>query len=174
MSEKNNPNILGEQLKRIRVKKDLSQKELAELLGVTPASLSAYETGKKNPSLNVLIDIAKKCNVSLDWLCGLSQYENNLNEIKTYSDIIKLLTQISKTKLIDFTDIYMVGACISFRENSALKLFLNDFKKMYTLYTDKSIDEDVYDLWIEKTLKKYNYAIDTNFDDNDNYDDEPF
>ena len=41
-------------------------KEFAEFLGVPQPSMSAYENGKNNPTIDVLIDIADKCKVSLD------------------------------------------------------------------------------------------------------------
>lgn len=36
--------------------------------------MSAYESSKNNPTINMLIDIADKCKVSLDWLAGRSGY----------------------------------------------------------------------------------------------------
>jgi hypothetical protein len=36
--------------------------------------MSAYENGKNNPTINMLIDIVDKCKVSLDWLAGSSDY----------------------------------------------------------------------------------------------------
>ena len=32
--------------------------------------MSAYKNGKNKPTIEVLINIAEKCNVSIDWLCG--------------------------------------------------------------------------------------------------------
>ena len=61
------------------------------MIGISSATLSAYETGVKNPSLAVLKNIAETCNVSIDWLCGLSDKESFSDNIKTYSDIIKII-----------------------------------------------------------------------------------
>lgn len=41
---------LGNKLRRLRVQKNMTQQELAILFGVTPASISYYETGTRVPS----------------------------------------------------------------------------------------------------------------------------
>lgn len=45
---------LGAALRRLRVHRDLKQFETAEAAGITKAMLSAYETGKRRPSLKTL------------------------------------------------------------------------------------------------------------------------
>lgn len=54
-----------------RIVRGLSQKELAERVGVRSASISGYESGKASPSLDVLIKLAKALNISLDYLCSI-------------------------------------------------------------------------------------------------------
>lgn len=36
--------------------------------------MSVYENGKNNSTIDVLIDIADKCKVSLEWLAGRNDY----------------------------------------------------------------------------------------------------
>lgn len=64
----------SERLKFTRQKAKLTQKQLAGLSDVTAATISSYESegGTKVPSLDKVIALAKALNVSLDWLCGLS------------------------------------------------------------------------------------------------------
>lgn len=50
-----------------------SQKELAEKIRVNPATLSNYEHRHFVPDLWTLLEIAKVFDVSLDYLCGLSE-----------------------------------------------------------------------------------------------------
>ena len=83
--------ILGTRLKLLRKRLKVNQTEFSKMIGISSATLSAYETGVKNPSLAVLKNIAETCNVSIDWLCGLSDKESFSDNIKTYSDIIKII-----------------------------------------------------------------------------------
>lgn len=52
-------------LREYRIKRKMTQSELAEAVGVTQAYIHALETGKRqNPSLRVLMSIAKALKVS--------------------------------------------------------------------------------------------------------------
>ena len=85
----------GSVLKTLRLKENMTQAQLAQKLGLTKSVISAYETGLRLPSYDILIHIAKIYNVSTDYLLGveskqhidlsgLSQEETNalLNLIK--------------------------------------------------------------------------------------------
>lgn len=53
-------------LKLLRKQKGLSQAETAELLGITQSAYSRYESGQRQPDLDILKKIAKIYNVSVD------------------------------------------------------------------------------------------------------------
>ncbi|QED46245.1 helix-turn-helix transcriptional regulator [Cytobacillus dafuensis] len=55
-------------LKVARVEKDLSQEELANIVGVSRQTIGLIEKGKYNPSLNLCISICKALNKTLDEL----------------------------------------------------------------------------------------------------------
>lgn len=61
----------GNILKPLRLKKKMTQEQLAKQLGVTKSVISAYETGMRMPSYDILVCIAKIFNVSTDYLLGL-------------------------------------------------------------------------------------------------------
>lgn len=56
------------ELKLIRIKKGLSQIELAKKVELTNQSISDYETGRANPSFGVMQRIAKELNSPVDAL----------------------------------------------------------------------------------------------------------
>lgn len=53
-------------LKMARVEKDLSQEELAKLVGVARQTIGLIELGKYNPSLNLCLAICKALSKTLD------------------------------------------------------------------------------------------------------------
>jgi len=57
-------------LKRLRVQANLTQLQLGERIGVTKASISAYEKGKAHPSLPILTKLAQEFHQSIDDLRG--------------------------------------------------------------------------------------------------------
>lgn len=64
------PDIFPERLKNLRKKRKLAQKKVCEDLLITQPNFSHYESGRRLPTLNNLIDIANYFDVSVDFLLG--------------------------------------------------------------------------------------------------------
>lgn len=72
-STRSRPLKLGKKLKQIRLGLDMSQAQMAKRLEVKgdaiyPASVSQYETGKREPSLIVLLSYARLARVAVETL----------------------------------------------------------------------------------------------------------
>lgn len=61
----------GYRLKTLRLQKNMTQAGLAQQLGVTKSVISAYETGLRMPSYDILIAISRIYKVSTDYLLGI-------------------------------------------------------------------------------------------------------
>lgn len=89
----------GEKVKKLRHEKDLTQQQLAELLGVAVSAISSYESGSRYPSYEVLISLARIFHVSTDYLLGLEKLKivdvSGLddNEIKVILQMIDVLRE---------------------------------------------------------------------------------
>ena len=85
-------------LKTLRLKENMTQAQLAQKLGLTKSVISAYETGLRLPSYDILIHIAKIFNVSTDYLLGLeNKREIDLSGL-TEDEISALLALIKAMK----------------------------------------------------------------------------
>ena len=62
--------IIGTRLKEFRKKNKITQVELAKFLNTTHSTISAYESGKTTLLTAFALQIVKKYQISLDWLCG--------------------------------------------------------------------------------------------------------
>ena len=65
-------------IKEFRARHDLTQAQLAELLGVRRETISFIEQGKYNPSLRLAHRIAKELKSSLDKLYIFDDEDNSL------------------------------------------------------------------------------------------------
>ena len=65
-------------IRDIREDKDLTQKQISQLLNCTQQTYSRYETGEITIDINNLIKLAEFYNTSTDYLLGLTE------EIKPY------------------------------------------------------------------------------------------
>jgi transcriptional regulator with XRE-family HTH domain len=83
---------VAKNIKRIREKKGMSQKELITAVGLGAPMYSRIETGKAEPSLTTLEKIAKALNVKLS---DFFDNDTNLEDINSYdSDLVDKIKMI--------------------------------------------------------------------------------
>ena len=85
---------ISEKIKELRTNLEMNQKNFSAAIGIRQSTLSSYENGIVTPSNEVLLTIAQKFHVSLDWLFGLSE---NKIQISTLSDVILVLLQMNES-----------------------------------------------------------------------------
>ncbi|MBR0352024.1 MAG: helix-turn-helix transcriptional regulator [Oscillospiraceae bacterium] len=64
-------------IKDIRLRKGLTQSDVAAALGVSSVVYSRYETGKRQPSIDMLIQMADIFGVTVDFLLGRQDIEDS-------------------------------------------------------------------------------------------------
>ena len=67
-----------QRLKDIREDRDLGQKEIAAVLGISKQYYSRYELGQVEMPIRHYKTLARFYNLSIDYLCGLVDYEKKL------------------------------------------------------------------------------------------------
>lgn len=63
----------GETLKCLRLSREITQDELAKVLGVSPSTIGMYESGRRQPNFEMEEKIADYFNVTLDTLRGIQE-----------------------------------------------------------------------------------------------------
>jgi len=89
--------FLSENLKHLRHKTGLSQKELSDKLQIGRSTLAEYERGKAEPNLDTLIKLAKLFAVSLDQLIAQNLMHTDL-EIFKNKDLKVLAITVDRDK----------------------------------------------------------------------------
>ena len=91
-------------LKEIRVSKNLLQTKVAIDLNTTQETISSYETGRVFPSSDMLIKLANYYNTSIDYLLCRTKYNMPIDAIKpnniSENDFL-LLNKINKLSNIN-------------------------------------------------------------------------
>lgn len=157
--------ILALRIKELRKNMHKTQAEFAEYVGCTAATLSAYENGAKSPSLEIVKNIAEKCHVSMDWLCGIDTIKNET--VENYGELLKYLIKAFNNQELDVhiyeppnepwrTDINLYFSLTENIEYTALfKETLDDWLAMRNLLFKEAIKQDVFDLWLEDSARKF-------------------
>jgi len=96
---------LGTRLKQLREERNITRKELSNLMNITYSSLSKYETNERFPEKELLVRLADYFDVSLDYLLGRS------NARKTNEPLNSAFHSIS-TEGLEEKDIEMVKAMV--------------------------------------------------------------
>ena len=88
---------MGEKLKSLRLEKKLTQKQIADRIGLAISAVSSYESGTRYPSFEVLIKLSRIFHVSTDYLLGITEYRVidvtglDDNEVELVSQLVDML-----------------------------------------------------------------------------------
>jgi transcriptional regulator with XRE-family HTH domain len=120
-------------LKKIRIKNKLSQKEMADILTVTQSSYSKYERGLVEPDYDTLIKLAEYFNVSTDYLLGLIEAPFTSEEV---AFMRKIQNEKDPDKISKEFDVYIGDQLVTGKE------LLELMKKMQLL--DEKVHGDFF------------------------------
>lgn len=96
--------LFSHRLKHLRQKYKLTQKELADILGMKSTAICNYESKRNEPSFDKLIALAEYFDVSCDYLLGVSDvflpiYDDGIdNDI---IDFFQLYQRLNKESTIE-------------------------------------------------------------------------
>lgn len=96
-----NQEKIGEFIKQLRKDNNLTQKELADKLGVTYQAVSKWENGKNIPDMLILTEISKMFNVNIDEIIS-GKKANNKKKSSLVSTICFVLVLLIMLGIIIF------------------------------------------------------------------------
>lgn len=86
---------MGDKLRSLRMEKKLTQKQVAERIGLAISAVSSYESNNRYPSYEALIKLARMFHVSTDYLLGITD-KRNIEVTGLDEEEIELITQIAE------------------------------------------------------------------------------
>lgn len=92
----------GKILRTLRERSKMTQKQLADCLGVSIATISLYELQERMPSVDILINVSDYFHVSVDYLVGFDEIERadlsglNDEDIEAVNGLIEVLRNKNK------------------------------------------------------------------------------
>lgn len=96
---------IGVKLMQLRLERNSSQSDIADLLNISQQAYSNYENGKSSPSFEMLMEISRIYAISIDELVGNDGFIKNIegaNEI--YHDGVSIGNLIYKLLLLKEKD----------------------------------------------------------------------
>ena len=154
---------VGKRLAEIRKSKKLNQEDFKELIGApTVQMISGWENGHSFPSPTYLIIIAKKLDISLDYLLLGRQNGSDDKSIKTYKDAAIYITELVKSKLFELSGYYYGTNRLNYEVTlSSRDPIIRDFKLELDnlLVASKTLRPELFEQAILDLLDKYDYPI---------------
>lgn len=86
-------------IREIRKKRGITQKQLANALDVTESAVSHWEKGRRDPDLETLLKIGEVLDCSVDTLLGRDG--TNIDELSEY--LTAIINSPERRKLLDLT-----------------------------------------------------------------------
>lgn len=124
---------LGKNLKRFRENNQMTQKEIAEILNVEPATISKYESGILEPKIESLKKLSKTFEVTIDEL--LKDEEDNVDVSNI--NVLKVLKEQKEMKIKDSL-YHNTQISFAYNTNNIHKETLNK-EQTKTLYENNTI-----------------------------------
>ena len=87
--------IIGDRINSALELRNMKQKDLAKILGVTDNTVSYYVNGTRTPNAEQIIAISQALNVSSDYILGLSTV-TNLKELDLWTKEFKRFMDLAR------------------------------------------------------------------------------
>lgn len=126
-------NPISEKLKYLRDLKKLTQKEVANSIGVTTSAYGFYEQGKRTPSPELIVKLAEYFNVTTDYLLGFTKTSYSVNA--NIPEIPSIVCE--DTSIYDILD------------------EKKDIKSLEDINKYKFLENTYYNYEVKEVLKKY-------------------
>ncbi len=97
--------ILGRSIRAAREKKSLTQENLAEILEISAMHVKQIESGRRNPSVNLLFKIVQALDMSLDKM--ISPQNNDTKDINPIIVKINQCTEKQQQALYKLLDAFI-------------------------------------------------------------------
>ena len=163
--------IFCERLIKARKQKRLTQKAAAASIGVQASSLSAYEGGRKTPSIEIVMQIARTYEVSIDWLTGFSDEdrlksadEKGVQKIVSVADFLRAITALCESGIryrVEISNEPSEFSVNAYNKTTVdlitvtdwLPTYMGKFSRLDNVIKDTGLDKDMLDAWVNKELK---------------------
>ncbi|MHB1485077.1 MAG: helix-turn-helix domain-containing protein [Saccharofermentanales bacterium] len=140
---------IGENLKKFRLQKELTQEQLAAVIGVSPQAISRYENNSSYPDITVLPIIAIFFNTSIDELIGMDEIckTENINKIHHNVHLLMKDNKVEET-------ITMLKEALKFHPDS----FLSELASTLAIKSNQNNDIAL----VEEAITLFERALQSN------------
>lgn len=153
-SEKKEPRlkVFQERFELLRKERDLSNTEFAKFLDMSRQTVGFYLNGDRVPDALMLRQIAEKCNVSADWLLGLTN--DNAKGVRAVDALGISSKAVNSLLEIAAVDADTLSDFLS--SERFLALIIQIYRVKYTVQTIKAAHKSVHEMGLKEHFNRGN------------------
>lgn len=151
----------GKTIKDLRIKNDMTQEKLAELLNISPQAVSRWETNSAMPDISLLPPLANLFNVTTDFLLGMDTYVKDPRKAEFDAACFEYWKHDDKEKnyQIAVKAVQEYPGNMEYTEWLASAEYYMAFEKRGT--TDENNEEE-FNRFLDSAIKHYKIVLDSN------------
>ena len=107
-------------LKQLRSEHNLTQRDLADILGLKPTAISNYESQRNEPSFEKLIILSEHFDVSCDYLLGVTDPSLPIREEVLDQDILDIFDMYQQLDQEYIDDLKKYTEYLLYKQNLSL------------------------------------------------------
>lgn len=118
--------MINDKLRELRIKKGVSQQDMADFLNVKRPTYTRYESGTNEPDLKTVILLADYFGVTIDYLLGREmppKEDNETSSSKTdeLNEKERIMLQMFRSSSAEFQDRFLSLFEIALKENALIQ-----------------------------------------------------
>ncbi|SFF68251.1 Helix-turn-helix [Clostridium cadaveris] len=158
-------NSIGENIRKIRIEKGLTQKELAKKSGVSLSALNKYEREDRIPKIDAIEKISEALNIQIDYLLGKTEFKKFDSQIML--DDIKHLIEKTDNSDEEFSKLVRnivdtmfltINSFVDSENIDALKIIHDLYRNMWTMKIIRN-NRKTYDMLMFEELDENTTTI---------------
>ena len=138
----------AKKMRECRINLGITQKELAKMTHLAPATISAYENVVKSPTLDNAIAIADVLGMSLDDL------RDSVPRRITYADVFEAMILLIKSLKAEIYNECSSGIALV-SHDATIKEMLSNIQTVKKLFGTSEAEKELYKLWHDKKAEEY-------------------
>lgn len=151
----------GKTIKDLRIKNNMTQEKLAELLNISPQAVSRWETNSAMPDISLLPPLANLFNVTTDFLLGMDTYVKDLRKAEFDAACFEYWKHDDKEKNYNIA----VKAVAEYPGNMEYMEWLASAEYYMAFEKCGTIDEnnkEEFNRLLDSAIKHYKIVLDSN------------
>lgn len=150
----------SDRLKELRTIRGITQKELADSVGISAGAVYSYESKRQVPNIQTIFDICNTYEVSADWLLGLTEVPAKMS-LGQIVRTIKTMQENTTVLIMPLKPSMLLGqALVLILPNKDIHKYFATEMQTEKFLNENVLDRSVFDAWKSTAMRELEETYD--------------